>query len=576
MLGKCQWKMYRANADAAYVAAERGEPPQPNNGPTWEQVVESFVSAIDNLPEKRERGREPILEPHYKLVTVAHKLLQRRAIDFEKGAEIVSNTSYSQNISAPENADDWERYVLAVLKALRTADKSSWHHRFIARSAHIVYDGSSDPMVAYGAKHEMTQQMFTKTMTVQVWKPENERPGRHFVYTSRYTRFFTQLLDQTGDKVNMELLAKRVRRKQTDFFEHSKLWQELCLTFLKLLRRMGRIPDGHEDAVFKSLNHDEFVLLAGRLEAWCQDPATQNPVLDVLRDVLELKRLNNGLMKATLIDDLVGDTYAMLYANIGPTLPPLPSEQTPQQPPQPPSISALSSIQAAPGQPPISSLQHVQVDGGTDPSNPNLPFSIYHPNQLQGQVQLPPQHPPPDTTARPRAKAIGRREVQRRAEAASAKPAVPAPAPSTTTMAIRSPPITHPQLVIPSPAPNPSAANNSESPTKGHAGGELQVPPSGTATTAASVTNEEPSAPASVHDDADDESELSELDESEVREIQEEADIQDPRGQSHGVTSAVRPISSHAFANEKEGASGFSNTENKEGDEEGGEKMEEL
>jgi len=85
-----------------------------------------------------------------------------------------------------------------------------------------------------GAKHELTQQMFTKTMAVQVWKPEHERPGRHFVYTTRYTRFFMQLLVQLHDRTNLEALVKRIRKKPAEFYRHSQLWQEMCTTYLKV------------------------------------------------------------------------------------------------------------------------------------------------------------------------------------------------------------------------------------------------------------------------------------------------------------------------------------------------------
>ncbi|KAF2799950.1 hypothetical protein K505DRAFT_264729 [Melanomma pulvis-pyrius CBS 109.77] len=547
MLGKCLWKMYCANADASLAAAFRLDTFQPAKGPNWEDIVDTFVSAIETLPEKKERGREPILEPHYKLVSIVHKLFQRRAIDYVKGEQILQHTSYSQNISGPENSDDWERYIIGVLKALRAADKSSWHHRIIARSAHVIYDDSNDMMVAHGAKHELTQQMFTKTMTVQVWKPEHERPGRHFVYTSRYTKFFVHLLDQTGDKVNLEALARRVRRKQTDFFEHSKLWQELCLRYLKFLRRVGKIPDGHEDAAFKAINHDDFSVQSLRLEAWCQDPTTQHPVLDVLRDVIELKRLNNGLMKPLLLDDLIGDTYGLLYTTIGPSLPPLPSEQ-PQQPPQQlqPGMPHLS-VQNPGGMVPVSSLMQTQVDGPADASlNPNTPFSMYHPSQLlQGQQ--------PEPVPRSRAKTVGRREIQRKAEACAAKPAGIV-TPSLTTIPIRSPPTgAHTQIPIPT---RPSPEKPSDESGTGQTTEQLQIPNSGTVTAAASVTNAESSAPGSVHDnddDADDESELSELDESEVQEIAHEINI---AHSSHGhgrqgVNVVAKPFFPNLMANKE-------------------------
>ncbi|KAF1841987.1 uncharacterized protein K460DRAFT_319604 [Cucurbitaria berberidis CBS 394.84] len=528
MLGKCAWKMWSANDNAMYHAMSQGVPLPPHRGPTWEQVIDAFMSAIETLPGKKGRSGEPVLEPHYKLISITHKLFQRKAIDHEKGMEILGHTSYAQNVTRPVNLDDWQRYVLAVLKSLRAADKSSWHHRIIARSAHVLYNDSKDPMLAHGAKHELTQQIFTKTMAVQVWKPENERPGRHFVYTTRYTKFFVEILDLVGDKANFEALAKRVRRKQTDFFEHQKLWQELCSRYLKLLRRIGKVPDGQEDSAFKSVNHDEFNTLALRMEAWCQNPATQHPVLDVLRDAIELKRLNNGLMKSLPIDDLIGDTYAMLYVIIGPTLPPLPSELQ-QQHTQPAQLGPFVSAPPLTSSVPISSLMQVQVDGGAEASTAT-PFNVYHPSQPQFQNQPPqPQLPPQPEPVKPRTKTVGRREIGRRAEACVQKP-VGTAAPHTTAMPIRSPPVLN--ATLPSLTSRTSSPEKSSNLAPGPNGltEQLQtaVDKSETVTAAASVSNSnderERSAPGSVHDDADDESELSELDEEEVQEIEQEVE----------------------------------------------------
>jgi hypothetical protein len=514
MLGKCSWKMWAANEHERQYNTSIGASPPHRTNPSWEEVTDAFISAIETLPGKKGRSGEPVLEPHYKLVSIVHKLHAFGAIGEEQGVKLLSHTSYSKNVKAPENVDDWERYVLAVLKSLRSADKSSWHHRIIARSAHVIYDGGKDAMMAHGAKHELTQQMFTKTMAVQVWKPENERPGRHFVYTTRYTRFFVDLLVLTGDKISFEALAKRVRRKTADFFEHSKLWQDLCLRYLNMLRKLGKVPDGQEDSAFKSVNHEEFNTLAMRMEAWCQNPLTQHPVLDILRDAIELKRLNNAMMKPSLIDDLIGDTYALLYTTIGPTLPPLPSEL--QQQPAPPAQLIVAQHNNGMS---ISSLMQVQMDGAVDPAN-RTPFAVYHPSQLQPQ---PPQAPQPEAAPKPRAKAVGRREIGRRAEACIQKPVTTASAPSTT-MAIRSPATLH--------APLPTYLARASSPEKSAQPPNLNdaVPApfdkSGSATAAASLNNDdgepEPSAPTSVHDDADDESELSEIDDNEVEEMERE------------------------------------------------------
>jgi hypothetical protein len=236
MLGKCLWKMYQA---------EESTSPKP----TPQQVLSSFIRAIELIPDEKKKDsrekREPVLEPHYKLVSVVHKLITRRGITLEQARVALESTPYASHGNFPEKLDDWVDYVLGVLKALRATDKSNWHHRMVNRTARIVYnfknagDDAMDPtpdLRALSAKQELTQQMFTKTMVLQVWRPDSERAGRHFVYTASYTRFFVAILEQLKDRSNLEMLARRVRRRPHDVFEHGQVWQEICYAYLRLLR----------------------------------------------------------------------------------------------------------------------------------------------------------------------------------------------------------------------------------------------------------------------------------------------------------------------------------------------------
>lgn len=87
---------------------------------------------------------------------------------------------------------------------------------------------------AQAAKDKLAGQIFTKSMTVQVWKPEFERAGRHFVYMSQYVSFFIRLLEQLGDRPSLEMLGKRIRKRQSDFLEHDKIWKSLSQAHLRV------------------------------------------------------------------------------------------------------------------------------------------------------------------------------------------------------------------------------------------------------------------------------------------------------------------------------------------------------
>ena len=70
MLGKSLWKMYNY-------------PEEGFRRVDYHQVLEAFTKAIQFVPERRDSRhpeKDPILEPHYKLVSTVHKLVQRRQI----------------------------------------------------------------------------------------------------------------------------------------------------------------------------------------------------------------------------------------------------------------------------------------------------------------------------------------------------------------------------------------------------------------------------------------------------------------------------------------------------------------
>lgn len=463
ILGKCLWKMHSAPDHVR----------QHDQRSSAEKVLESFTRAIELLPDKKDsrEKKEPTLEPHYKLVSIVHKLLSRGELSLEQARVALDHTPYARTVTFPQELDEWVSHVLAILKSLRTADKQNWHHRMIARAAHIVYDGSDSladgtasggHLDAIGAKHELTQQMFTKTMVLQVWRPECERAGRHFIYTARYTRFFTKILEQLKDRPNLEALARRVRRRPHDVFEHGLIWQEICNAYLRLLRNYAALPEGLETSTFSNIAHEDFLMRKEPLETWMQAQDTgTSAALDVLREVQELKKINSSLMKPGPIDDLIGDSYAYLFNNIGKQLwdeeRRIKLEEEARKPP--PIIS--------PPRNPMMSLNHLMnLDGAAESSS-----SVQAPASTSA-LPAQPEQPP----ARKKI-GVGRREIRTCAEAciqkASAVPAAKSNAASSTRV----------QVVI----------DNSR-----QAAGD-----------ASNVT----SAPGSIHDSADDESELSELEE---------------------------------------------------------------
>ncbi|KAH0832570.1 hypothetical protein AYO21_06036 [Fonsecaea monophora] len=417
---KCLWKMFRSRENRGRVSSDA--------------VLEAIIEAIEALP-KKEKNHEPILEPHFKLVSIVHKMVCSREISHAQAYQYLQSSRYSQGVPLPEDEQgvDWVPYMLEILKKLGHADKSNWHHRITDRAAHVIYDEEPNFTGALGAKHQFTQQIFTKTMTMQVWKPEYERPGRHYVYTGRYISFFVHILEQLNDRANLDALVRRIRRKTTDFLDHTKIWEEVATIYVRLLRRLGKIPEGRERALFDGMNHEEFTKKSEMMEKWAHDPDTTSVYLDIMRDAIDLKRLNNSLMKGPVIDDLIGDSYACLYEEFLKQLPP--EEQPKPQPaalPQGTFINMTTDIAAGGDdnaeRARLTNMLRAQGDGAAEGP---LAVSISTPAGLGLQNSPTPfpvatGQPVPEVQrerGRPgRTKTVTRREIQRKAEAAILKP----------------------------------------------------------------------------------------------------------------------------------------------------------
>ncbi|KAI1767778.1 hypothetical protein GGR53DRAFT_68465 [Hypoxylon sp. FL1150] len=320
MVAKCIWKMYKTPPTSLEHRDRRDRP-------SLEALINALEKAVEvvyALPKPR-HGQDPILEPHYKIVSVVHKLVMRGDVPPQEAANILQRQPFAiQNGDMVElnEPEDWEPYVIKTLTHLREKDRSNWQHRIIMRHARILFDENSEDqgyvqaMAAFGVLRES---MLTKTMVMNVWKCDAERPGRHHVYTEQYVRFVVKLLVVLKDRINFEALLRRLRKKGADFYHFNDLWQTCCIAYLRLIRQTYKISPVLEDD-FKAVSPEEFDIITARISDWSAQPSTAHPALSALQETIELKKLNAGLMKAGAIDDLITDCYTALY-EIGKDLP---------------------------------------------------------------------------------------------------------------------------------------------------------------------------------------------------------------------------------------------------------------
>jgi hypothetical protein len=349
MVAKCLWKMYQKPSEEL---DEKNRLHQPTVRAVI-KALEKTVEVVSSLPKPR-HGQDPILEPHYKMVSVVHKLVMRGDLPIQEAASVLQRQPYAPDRGKEipiDNDEDWEAYVIRCLRFLRDKDKSNWQHRVIMRHARILFDGNVDNMgseeyvAAKAAFFVLRESMFTKTMVMNVWKCDAERPGRHHVFTEQYIRYVVRLLDVMNDRVNLEAVLRRIRKKGADFYHFNELWQFGVVTYVKLLRKTFKLPPTEDDP-FKALSQDEFELVGEGITNWSTTAAAEdNAALNAMKEAVELKKLNATLMKAGPIDDLITDCYSAIYQHVKSDLPG--AEQPQLQPPsdtnQPPDSSDLKS-----------------------------------------------------------------------------------------------------------------------------------------------------------------------------------------------------------------------------------------
>lgn len=321
MYAKCLWKMHQKPLADLDLNDKKTQP-------TVQMIIralERSVEVVSALPKPR-HGQDPILEPHYKIVSVVHKLVMLEKLQPQEAADILQRQPYAIDngehieINDPE---DWGPYIIKILTQLREKDRSNWQHRIFMRYARILFDENTEEpsaVQALAAFSVLKESMLTKTMVMNVWKCDAERPGRHHVYTERYVRFVVRLLIVLKDRASFEAMLRRLRKKGADYYHFSDLWQACCLAYLRLIRQAYQISPVVEDE-FKSTTPEEFEIITARINEWCSDSASEHPALSALQEVIELKKLNGGLMKAAAMDDLINDCYTALYFGTGKSLP---------------------------------------------------------------------------------------------------------------------------------------------------------------------------------------------------------------------------------------------------------------
>lgn len=252
-------------------------------------LLQSSVSGSDN-----------ILEAHYALVSYCYKCFKDRTFSL---AEAISHLREDNGFfGLPE--EEWQveddksffNLIIRLLKYILSKDKQKWQHRPIYRIAQIKYTEFED---TDGAMKEMNKLLALKSVNknvVNIWKPENELPGKHFVYAYQYVLFYMDLLNEKHDFMAIGGMVKKLRRFGSGMINSQDAINKAVELFVNGAKvKLSLNEKEHGELLMQRIPFPEFVELSEELFNAFKKGDYQSDVLDVFLLAYNLKKGTNSI-----------------------------------------------------------------------------------------------------------------------------------------------------------------------------------------------------------------------------------------------------------------------------------------
>lgn len=264
---------------------------------------------------------DPILEPTYKYLSILYKYVKSGKVSVHEGFKYLNLHPIltSSNEFEGKNSKEFFQSIVSCLKTLLTLDKKAWYHKPAYRQAMIILAEFND---VKGAK-ELLSKYFTlrsnnKTF-LQLWKPEYERPGKHFVYMFQYTKFFVLLLTLDQDLTSMALMYPKLRRANSTMMLLNVVWEQLCTLICTITRKVLDI-DAYQVRLFlASMNCSTFAARANKVIEIVQRDDTLDALqkyLALLHVIADIRKLNNGFGPTALIDYTFTGIFIQIFQEV--------------------------------------------------------------------------------------------------------------------------------------------------------------------------------------------------------------------------------------------------------------------
>ncbi|KAG7869230.1 hypothetical protein KL918_000775 [Ogataea parapolymorpha] len=283
----------------------------------YKTVAKSLLTACDLALKASDRD-DHIVEPHYFLCSLTYKSVMRGDVSLEEGLSVLKSDLLFQEFSCEaSNLDEFGKKIIGLLQKCISYDRKNWQHRPKYRIAKIYIDQYND---LEAAKNEMLSIINLKS-TVRnlsnIWKPENERPGKHFVYNHNYIVFFVELLDRSKDVHSLFQLIKKLRKLGSSMIDQIKVFDLAVAKTCAIIKEIVHVVPGFLDEVLSKLVFADFVAKSKEFVQMMKEKETftgeEKLILYFLFEVGEFRRMANGFAATGVIDECFHTLFLILF-----------------------------------------------------------------------------------------------------------------------------------------------------------------------------------------------------------------------------------------------------------------------
>lgn len=243
---------------------------------------------------------EQVLESHYMLVSSCYKCFKRKIFTIEEALQHLKSDNEFFERSDIEwqvtKRDDFYSLIIELLKVILSKDKKKWHHRPTYRIAQIKYNEFGD---IDGAMEEMSKLLALKSVNknvVNIWKPDHERPGKHFVYAYQYVMFYMNLLKEKNDYMPIGWMIKKLRRFGSGMIKSSEAINRAAEFFVQGAKSDLTLNEKEDsELMMQSIPFPEFVKRSEELFEHFNKENYDSNVIDVFSLAYNLKKGTNSI-----------------------------------------------------------------------------------------------------------------------------------------------------------------------------------------------------------------------------------------------------------------------------------------